>query len=72
MMNLPSFVVAFNPPAQEISVTLIASQLTKATRVESLLVRAEDLFKKKEEISKETEDQIGKILFTSRNLPKLV
>ena len=56
---------------QEISVTLIASKLTKATRLETLFVKAEALFKKKEEIYQETEEKIEQLQLLTRNIPVL-
>ncbi|MDI6814583.1 MAG: cell division protein FtsZ [Dehalococcoidales bacterium] len=57
--------------AKEISVTLIASKLTKVARVEALYLRAENLFKKQEEISRETEEKIKQMWETSKNVPIL-
>jgi len=57
--------------ATEISVTLIASKLTKMDRVEKLFLQAEDLFKKQAEIHREAEDQIKHLEDTSKNLPTL-
>lgn len=56
---------------KEISVTLIASQLAEVPRVESLFLRAEKLFAKQQEISKETEQKIKRLQDTSKNLPTL-
>jgi len=56
---------------KEISVTIIASQLTKAARVENLFLKAETLFEKREEIGKETERKIKQLHDIGKNLPNL-
>jgi hypothetical protein len=56
---------------KEISVPLIASQLTKAPRLETLFIQAEDLFKRKDEINRETEEKIDQLQLPTRNIPVL-
>jgi len=57
--------------AKEISVTLIASQLTKAPRLKTLFIQAEDLFKRKDAINLETEEKIDQLQLLTRNIPVL-
>jgi len=56
---------------REISVTVAVSQLTKVARLESLFLKAEALFQKREEINKETEREIKQMREFSSNLPTL-
>ena len=56
---------------KEISITVIASQLTDVPRLRNIYLLAEDLFKREEEIEKETEQKITKMYEFSKNLPDL-
>ncbi|MFB0556429.1 MAG: cell division protein FtsZ [Dehalococcoidia bacterium] len=56
---------------KEISITLIASQLTEVPRLRNIYLLAEDLFKREEEIEEETERKITKMYEFSKNLPDL-
>lgn len=56
---------------KEVSITLIASQLTEVPRLRNIYLLAEDLFKKEETIEKETEQKITKMYEFSKNLPDL-
>ncbi len=56
---------------KEVSITLIASQLTEVPRLRNIYLLAEDLFKKEEVIEKETEQKITKMYEFSKNLPDL-
>ena len=56
---------------KEVSITLIASQLTEVSRLRNIYLLAEDLFKREEEIVKETEQKITKMYEFSKNLPDL-
>jgi len=57
--------------AREISMTLVASKLTRVVRMEKLYHQAEDLFKKQEEIYREAEDKIKQLQEAAKNLPTL-
>ena len=57
--------------AKEVSVTLIASKLTKVARVEKLYLQAENLFEGQVEILREAEEQIKHLEDTGKNLPTL-
>ena len=57
--------------AKEVSVSLIASKLTKVPRVKTLYLQAKDLFKKQAEIDREAEDQIKQLEESGKNLPTL-
>lgn len=57
--------------AKEISVTLIASKLTRVPRVENLYLQAKELVKKQREINIEAEDSIRQLMETGRELPSL-
>lgn len=56
---------------KEVSITLIASQLTEVPRLRNIYLLAEDLFKREEAIEKETEQKITKMYEFSKNLPDL-
>jgi tubulin-like protein CetZ len=55
----------------EISVTLIASKLTKADRVEETFLRAHELFAKQDGISKEQDEKVKQLWETAKGLPSL-
>jgi cell division GTPase FtsZ len=55
----------------EISVTLIASQLTKVEKLESIYQRAEVMFAQRRQIEEETELQIEKLLLSGSKIPTL-
>jgi cell division GTPase FtsZ len=56
---------------KEISVTLIASKLTKADRVEEIFLRAHDLFAKQEIAVKEQDKKVKQLWETAKGLPTL-
>ncbi len=56
---------------REISISLIASQLTSVPRVEKLYHHAEELVKKQEEINKEAEERMKQLQEAGKNLPSL-
>ena len=58
--------------SKEISVTLIASELTKVSRVRSMFTKAKDLFEKRAAITKETERRLKQLREFSKDLPTLV
>ena len=58
--------------SKDISVTLIASELTKVPRVQSVFVNAKDLFQKRQEITKETARKIRQLGELRKDLPVLV
>jgi cell division GTPase FtsZ len=55
----------------EIAVTIVVSQLTQVTRLETLYHKAEKLFTKQEEISVETAWKIDQLRESSKNIPIL-
>ena len=55
----------------EIAVTIVISQLTYVTRLENLFLKAEELFTKQQEISRETVLKIEQLQETARNIPIL-
>ena len=55
----------------EISVTLIASQLTKVPRLERLFMQAERLFRVQQEIKEESDIKIERMKEFSKNIPTL-
>jgi len=55
----------------EVSVTLLASKLTKVERVENMYRRAEKIFKSQEEIDKESDLKIKALYEASKNIPTL-
>jgi len=56
---------------REISMTLIASQLTEVPRVERLYRHAAKLVKKQEEINRKAEKRIRQLQEAGKNLPTL-
>ncbi len=56
---------------REISISLIASKLTRAPRLERLYHQAEELVKKREVIDKEAEERIKQLQEAGKNLPTL-
>ncbi|MGA7844176.1 MAG: hypothetical protein WCB17_06470 [Dehalococcoidales bacterium] len=57
--------------ANEISVSLIASQMTKVTKLENLYQRAEILLAKHQQIEDETAKQVGEVLASGDRIPSL-
>lgn len=55
----------------EISVTLIASELTNTKRLENLFLQADELFKKRQEINEEIVSDAERVRSFGRNLPLL-
>jgi cell division GTPase FtsZ len=55
----------------EIAVTVVISQLTHVTRLETLFKKAEELFTKREEISTETAWKIDQLRESTKNIPVL-
>ena len=58
--------------AREISVTLLASSLTRVPRMEELFLKAEKLFVKREELGKETKRKIKQMQEIGKDLPTLI
>ncbi len=56
---------------KEISLTLIASKLTRVARVENLYLHAEELIEKQGEINQEADEEIKHMQDTGKNLPDL-
>lgn len=56
---------------KEISVTIVASKLTKVARVEELYTRAQGLFGKHEEIEREQDQKIKRMQALAKGLPTL-
>jgi cell division GTPase FtsZ len=57
--------------ANEISVTIVLSKLTKVPKVEDLFTRADALLKKREELEKEANEKIQRMYRASDNIPSL-
>ena len=55
----------------DVSVTLVASQLTRVPRIERLFLQAEDLFKRQQEINEESGTKIERMWEFGRNIPTL-
>ena len=55
----------------EIAVTVVISQLTYVTRLENLFTKAEELFSRQQDISRETMMRIEKLQESARNIPIL-
>lgn len=56
---------------REVSVTIVASELTSVSKVESLNLLAQDLFAKEKQIEQETKVEVNKMMETAKNLPSL-
>ena len=57
--------------AKEMSVTIIASMLTRVNRLETLYLQADNMFKRQKELEKENEQTIDKMRAAAKNLPTL-
>lgn len=57
---------------REVSVTIVASELTSAVKVESMNLLAQELFEKEKQIEQETKQEVNKMMDTARNIPTLV
>jgi cell division GTPase FtsZ len=57
--------------AQDISVTVVASQLTQVDRLTGIFNKAEELFAKQKAINEETETKLKKLKKVGKNLPRL-
>lgn len=57
---------------REVSVTIVASELARVAKVESMNLLAQELFAKEKEIEQETREEVNKMMDTAKNLPSLV
>ncbi len=56
---------------REVSVTIIASELTRVSKLESMNLLAQELFEKEKQIEQETKEEVNKMMDTAKNLPTL-
>lgn len=57
---------------REVSVTIIASELTKVSKIENMNLLAEESFAKEKQIEQETKEEVNKMMETAKNIPTLV
>lgn len=57
---------------REVSVTIVASELTRVAKVEGLNLLAMDLFSKEKQIEQETKEEVNKMMESAKNIPTLV
>jgi hypothetical protein len=56
---------------KEISVTVVLSKLTKIPKIEEMYQRAEILFKRREQLEKDADQKVYRIMEASKNIPGL-
>lgn len=56
---------------REVSVTIVASELTSVSKIENMNITAQELFEKEKKIEQETKEEVNKMMETARNIPVL-
>lgn len=57
---------------REVSVTIVASEMTRVSKVESLNLLATELFEKEKQIEHETQEQVKRMMESGKDIPTLV